>query len=301
MWRLARLLIALLSLAPAGLGETIRVTTWNLEWFPSGSPTSPGIEAEEANIRAAAKAIAAINPDVLLLQEVRDWDTCQKLCSAIPSLQYQVLICSAFKDEFAGGIGRQQVAILAKKPAFAAFAERWTSKSGVDPPRGYVFANVPFGTKNIAFYSVHLKSNLVRSSNARDPLLNIAKRELAAEQLISHCDVVTSTVEHSLDGIVVGGDFNTNRDQDMFVSERTLDLFEKAGFTDPFRGIPLAKRVTHPGKGRYPDATFDYLLSSKHLSLTGPPELLRADFSDHLAVTCEYRLPELTAAEVGRK
>ena len=49
-------------------------------------------------------------------------ETCQRLASAIQPNTYKVAICSAFKQ--GRGIGKQQVAILAKEDAQAAWAER---------------------------------------------------------------------------------------------------------------------------------------------------------------------------------
>ena len=50
--------------------------------------------------------------------------------------------------------------------------------------------------------------------------LNIAKRELASEQLISHVVDVQRRLMPSVKAVVIGGDFNTNRDQALFVSEK---------------------------------------------------------------------------------
>ena len=72
-----------------------------------------------------------------------------------------VAICSAFKEPFQSGLGKQQVAILSKYQAQAAWAEPWKSMNGVDPPRGFAFAWFKIGNENIGVYSVHLKSNLI--------------------------------------------------------------------------------------------------------------------------------------------
>jgi endonuclease/exonuclease/phosphatase family metal-dependent hydrolase len=281
-----------------GRAETIRVTTWNLEWFPSGVANRRLPEHEEKRIREAAHAIAIINPDVLLLQEIRDWDSCQKLADAIkavsaPSsgssagpLEYHVAICSAFKE--ANTVGWQQVAILSKTPAQAAWASEWTTSGVVDPPRGYAFAVLRFGGRDFGFYSVHLKSNLVRGDDEKQRQLNILKRELSAEQLIEHSKAVGRPFPQGIKGFVIGGDLNTNRDE--FVSERTLGVFEQAGFVDPFATLPLSSRVTHPARGRYPDTTFDYILA-KGLRHVGTPEILKTSLSDHLPVTAELELP----------
>ena len=287
MWRVALGLLALLNFTARA--ETVRVATWNLQWFPSGSDKPVAREVESANIAKAAAVITIANPDVILIQEVRDWETCQLLAEALLPTKYEVLICSAFKDEFSGGMGKQQVAILAKRSAEAAWAERWKSSGAVDPPRGFAFAVIRLAKVDVGFYSLHLKSNLVFTGGEKAVQMNIRKREISVEQVLAHQQNVSRDFPRLLKW-VVGGDFNTNRDQAMFVSESTLDTFEKAEFIDPLASLPLVERITHPGKGRYPDATFDYLLG-KGLGVKGAPEILKSQASDHSLVTVEFEVP----------
>src|SRR4051794_20568969 len=93
-------------------GGTLVVTTWNLEWFPNGSPKIAPPEEQNRRIAGAAATIRKLNPDVLLLQEMQDYRACQRLIEAIGPESYQICVCSAFKDA-TGAVGAQQVAILA--------------------------------------------------------------------------------------------------------------------------------------------------------------------------------------------
>lgn len=267
--------------------DTIRVTTWNMEWFPAGKPTKVAAEIEEQRIQAAANVIEILNPDVLLRQEVRDWETCEKLAKAVKSLRYQVAVVSAFK-EF-GSVTWQQEAILAKQPAESSWSAPWTTKGTVDPPRGYAFATFRFGGQLVAFYSVHLKSNLIRGGDvAKQAQLNILKRELAASQLMAHVDEIPKKLT-GLRSIVVGGDLNTNVDQADFNAEKTLGIFNATGFLNSFGALPLVKRITHPGTAQFPDATFDYIFT-KGLKPVGAPEVTPSNLSDHWPVTVELRI-----------
>jgi hypothetical protein len=92
----------------------IRITTWNLEWFPNGSAKEASAEQQNRRIKEAADVLRPINPDIVLLQEVRDYDACARLGEAIAPEIYHVAICSAFREPFQSGLGRQQVAILSK-------------------------------------------------------------------------------------------------------------------------------------------------------------------------------------------
>ena len=52
-------------------------------------------------------------------------------------------------------------------------------------------------------------------------------------------------------GIVIGGDFNTNHDQEMFAAEKTLDSLIGAGYQNGFEELALSQRITHPGSRIY--------------------------------------------------
>jgi endonuclease/exonuclease/phosphatase family metal-dependent hydrolase len=254
-----------------------------LEWFPNGSPKTIPAEEQAKRIVAAADVLRPLDSDILLLQEVRDYDACARLAEAIRPHTYQVAICSAFKD------GGQQVAILGKEPAQAAWAEPWKSMEGVDPPRGLAFAWFKIANKNIGVYSLHLKSNLImRDDKEVETAKNIRKREIATFQLLNHLRDIIATAISSINTVIIGGDFNTNKDQSMFASEKTLSTLTDAGFRNCMEDLPLPKRVTHPGNHGYPDATFDYLFSVNAAS--GPALITASPASDHYPVTCDFTI-----------
>ena len=280
-----RALIAVLGFFVVGsaLGQSparIRVTTWNLEWFPNGSPREASPEKQAQRIEAAADVLRKLDPDILLLQEMRDYDACARLGEAIHPGLYQVAICSAFKG------GKQQEAIVAKIPAQAAWSESWRSIEGIDPPRGFAFAWFKIGNGDIGVYSLHLKSNLVTHGNTEiETAQNIRKREVSIQQLLAHIHDIIGTSIPSIKGLVIGGDFNTNHDQAMFVAEKTLNTLTSAAYQSVFEGIPFEQRITHPGSHGFPDATFDYLFG-KNVRI-GKPVMTQTNVSDHLPVTCD--------------
>jgi endonuclease/exonuclease/phosphatase family metal-dependent hydrolase len=61
----------------------IRIATWNLEWFPNGSAKEASAEQQNQRIKEAADVLRPINPDIILLQEVRDYDAFARLGEAI--------------------------------------------------------------------------------------------------------------------------------------------------------------------------------------------------------------------------
>jgi endonuclease/exonuclease/phosphatase family metal-dependent hydrolase len=291
-----RALVALLAsfvvasaLSQSAEPTSIRITTWNLEWFPNGSARDATPELQAQRIAAAADVLRPINPDIILLQEVRDYEACARLGEAIAPGVYHVAICSAFKEPFQSGLGKQQVAILSKYEAQAAWSEPWKSMNGVDPPRGFAFAWFKIGNHDVGVYSVHLKSNLITHGDREtETAKNIQKREVAIAQLLTHVHDVIGTTIPTIRAIVIGGDFNTNHDQEMFAAERTLDFLAAAEYRNGFEGLALSERVTHPGTHGFPDATFDFIFV-KGLTAS-QPTVAHANASDHWPVTRSFRL-----------
>lgn len=286
-----RLILFLFLLGSILNAKEISITTWNLQWFPSGS--SKGIatpEVESKRISDAADVLRKLDSDIIVLQEVRDYEVCEALAKAIGP-KYQVLVCSAFKSGFGGSKGLQQVAILSKYPAQSCWSEDWKTFGKVDPPRGFAFAHIQIEGKDIAVYGVHLKSNLIMGGDKfKTGQINILKRELAAEQILSHSKELPKVLGQDFEAVIVAGDFNTNKDQMDFATEKTLQTFEENGFTSGFGNTPLSQRVTHPSKGRYPDATFDYIFVKGSKEEPLKHSILKSLASDHLPVSVKTNL-----------
>ena len=117
LWRL--IFLVLLWCASPGWGEaTLRIATWNLQWFPGHTPTSS--ESDRLLHMSAAKdALLELKPDILCLQEVRDWDCVNELVTVLP--KFQPLVVSRFREMgTSGALTIQQTAIAANKHADSA-------------------------------------------------------------------------------------------------------------------------------------------------------------------------------------
>jgi len=269
---------------------TWKVTAWNLEWFPSGKPDFRDAKVEQARIAAAANVLRELDPDIILLQEIRDEEAMQALAKEI-GRGHQVVVVSRFKQ--GDRVGQQQQAILAKFPAKAAYWKEWTTRQLVTPTRGYSFAL--FETKDgkrVATYSLHLKSNAMGrdvQDRAKQETLNRLQRELATQQLVEHFREIQNTPELKTNAAIVGGDFNTDPGQKRFADEGTIPNLRAAGFASPLEGLPLEERTTIPSKGRFPDTTFDWIFL-RELKAIGKPTVTVSDVSDHRPVTVTVEL-----------
>jgi endonuclease/exonuclease/phosphatase family metal-dependent hydrolase len=292
MQNLRRIIFCLLFATLDSFCGELSVCTWNLEWFPSGS--SKGFASKEIEFKrtsTVAETLSKLNCDILILQEVRDIISCEQLVEALKPLNYTISVCTQFKEGFGGAVGLQQIAILSKQQATASWAENWNTVNISDPPRGFAFASFRIGTNDIGVYGVHLKSNLTRGDVERGRQLNILKRELAAEKVMRHINESPFNSSNQLEVVIVGGDFNTTLDQNEFASERTLTIFADNQFETGYDGVELKQRITIPGKGKYPDATFDYLFV-RPKSISSKPSITPVTVSDHYPVVWRINLQD---------
>lgn len=200
---------------------------------------------------AARDALIDIDPDILCLQEIRDWDSAERLLQVLPGVR--PVVASRFRDSFGGGLSRQQLVIAAKMDAESAWSEDFArDPDGSTPPRGFAFAAFRLPDRGyLLVYSVHLKAN------GRRPDDDMAKRDAAAAQLVRHAEEMERL--YSAAGpvsVVVGGDFNTDPTDPRFAAEQTFATLGSR-LQWAWWGIPPGKRVTIPAHEGYPDACFD--------------------------------------------
>ena len=175
-----------------------------------------------------------------------------------------------------GPLSIQQIAIASNRPAESAWSESF-KPSPVTPPRGFSFAAIRHGETVLLVYSVHFKSN------QGEVTTNIAKREEAARQLLTHVAEMESVYSGSAKVVtIVAGDFNTDPMDARLASEKTFELL-KEKFIWSWENVPLMERITNPAKGRYPDTCFDGFLVRGATKLSCKPIPIQG-VSDHFPV-----------------
>jgi endonuclease/exonuclease/phosphatase family metal-dependent hydrolase len=262
--------------------ETIRIVTWNLQWFPGGKMGGAPKEVQDEQMRKIREEVRKLGADILVLQEVASVGALEELIEPLRG-NWKVAILSNFKD--GNFISGQQVGIVSRFPAEAVWAQSW-NRGWAGAPRGYTYASFVIRGTRVAVYGIHLKSNL------GNPPENTSKREDAMEQLLGHIKTGRDRVPQP-DAVVVAGDYNTD-DPDtpagQSPGERSFGFLRKAGFHWTFEGIPHSSRITCPGKGRYPDACFDHIF----VRGLGKPTaaVVKAEGSDHFPVVVDVVLGE---------
>ncbi|MEK0451214.1 MAG: Endonuclease/Exonuclease/phosphatase family [Verrucomicrobiota bacterium] len=267
--------------APAtAAGKKIRIVTWNLQWFPGHKPETTA-EIAAKHMADAQKAVAELKPDILMLQEVRNWKSAADLCSVIPGLRPHVV--SAFDESIPDARPQNQV-VAANLESDSAWSAKWVG-GNYGPPRGYAFAALDAGGgRFILCWSLHLKSNRGELDE------NISMRAESTRQLIAHMQEMLAIYgKRGPCAIVVAGDMNTSSDDPKFAGDPTLQGFKDAGLWWTHSGVPFASRTTIPGEGNYPDNCFDHIFTA---GLGQPVATVKAfpGISDHNPVIVDIDL-----------
>jgi endonuclease/exonuclease/phosphatase family metal-dependent hydrolase len=273
MRRMILLILFGLLLATHSDAEPVRVATWSLHGLVNDKNDSQVLGGEEERLRELATVLTKADLDIIILQQVPNKIACQKLADHLKPGQYQVAVCSEFPDGTGRDNRHHQVAILSRQPALAVWSDKWKSVNSVDASRGYVFAAVQHGNKVVGVYSLELKDNAVNGHVDLGTQLNILQRERAAEQLVRDIGSISQRFKSTIDAFIVAGNFNTDPEDGLFVSENTLHLFEEAGFSNAFQRLPSEHRVTALGEGGAFAATLVYVLG-KNVAFASNPKVL---------------------------
>ncbi len=292
---LSALLIALLLLIPfsyvygeqeeSSASETVRVVTWNIQWFPGRSPGASE-NAQLAHRAEVREYLPGLQPDILLLQEIRDDEAAQFLIDSVDGLELHVVTDFQRPQAHIS----QQIVIASRFPAIAAHAEVFTDiyhDPQTEPYRGFAFTALEAPRGGVwLVYGVHLKSN------RGDAEYNIATREESARQILEHIDeMVALYADEGPTGIIIGGDFNLLLEREYMAHEDTLNIFLNEGFDWSWADVPFEDRVTWPASGPFPDACFDHILT-RDLPLATADVLYKpaSELSDHRPVLLKLEL-----------
>lgn len=233
------------------IGRSLTVAFWNIQWFPGGHP-NPSHTDELRQTSFVHADMARLNPDILGMEEVRDFKSAT--LAVRPLRGFKVDVCANFAPR-EGQNEAQEVAIASRLQPLSAWAEQWKPNGAIVPPRGFAFASYQIGPDRLLlFYAVHLKSNLGELEE------NAAIREESMRQLRLHM----TAMQHAYGKLgrltwVIGGDCNTSLDSKQFAVEMTLRSVIDSGFAWCWRNIPPSSRVTLPSGSGFPPACFDHI------------------------------------------
>jgi hypothetical protein len=259
------LVVILVNLAAA---ETLRVTTWNLG-------TDSKTQSIPALIEQAAATLRNLEPDMILLQRVKDWDTCTKLAEALRPLNYNVLICSAFRQASPGMPTKAQIAILSKSKAYFTWSENWSSQKQEGLANGVAFAAIQVGTQRLGVFTAafgdHPSGNEV------------------AQRLLGQINSVRGWETNQVQTFVVSASFDHFTRKSATALHQASLAFEQAGLVDATERMPQEQKTTlraNPGQRRQ---VADCLFAGP-MGFPSRGRTTASPASDHDPLTCELEL-----------
>jgi hypothetical protein len=168
--------VALLFVAATSHAGTIRVTAIDLQ-----HGGDPGF------VPKTAAYLNGLKPDLIVLQHMTDWNSCQQLAQALQPENYQVVTCSAFQKAHLKSAG--EVAILSKRKAYLAWSEPWHEGGG-----GFAFAALRLAGKNVGIFSV----DGTRQGNANS-------------EFTRQIDSLRKWEDNQVQTLIVAGDWKSNQ------------------------------------------------------------------------------------------
>lgn len=271
----------------------VETMTWNIKWFPGGHPEASETEKSH-HLKAAQKILESSNPDIFLAQEINDEKAIKHLIKNVPGMKLHVI--TTFPNFDDSTPASQQCAIASKLKAHSAWFEPFeTVRNLPSLQRGFAFAALEHADGGlIMVYCIHLKSNH-GNETPEGAKNNAATRAEAIRQIIAHKkEMIRKFSNQKILGWVIGGDFNSNHDNQFPLCTAIQDL-AKAGFHNSWDTTPLKDRLTWRNNPRfedYPATTFDYIMTSgfpKTQAKIIPNVPLK--ISDHAPVILELSMP----------
>lgn len=259
--------------------STLRVATWNIEWFPAGQRRG---SPDPTNLQTAAVAalINEFQPDILAVQEIRNLKALEQLNRNLGLWPFSHLAASWFYRLNATGTPltdqiEQQCGILSRYPWDEAWEIDFTPlEEKPRPARGWLAARFRIRTATFTLYTGHLKSDY--GADSPEKAAAIRTQRAAAIRHLAR-DLERRQLDPYRDRIVVAGDFNA----DIATADRSLetvfDDLERLGFRSALQPPRRANAITVPareGVPDVPDLTLDYIFLSSAWGDPPPVQIL---------------------------
>ena len=215
---LLMVLVCVLGMLPNAAAESLRVTTWDV-----GASETAQIPA--ASLEQIATTLRLLEPDVVLLQGVRDWQMCQQVAEALRPARYRVLVCSALGDGSPEGQSFPQVAVLAKLPAYFT----WSSTGQPGTAGGVAFAAIQMSSQRLGFFS--LLSG------------NPAANQSLAQGILSEIAMIGRWETNQVQIFTIGASLDSRSRRSLRSLQHAAGLFEQAGLVDATEDLPPARNA----------------------------------------------------------
>jgi hypothetical protein len=241
------------------MAEPVRVTTWSFS-------TQAGSEAIAGQVGTAAAALSRLDPEIILLQGVKDWGMCRQLAEALNPDAYNVIGCSAFTGPAGPAPYVPQVAIISKYKAYFFWTEAWSAPAQSAMPGGFAFAAVQAGNRRLGLFSVQLDPRLLADPKSSS---------------------VSNSVQRWTHTFAILRNWDTNRVEAAIVAgAQPLSTPQKGQTLNPsanFLAFPITRPIFQPGLGPVPERPTNFFAAHFIPGLEGLPGVVLAPSG----VTCD--------------
>ena len=267
----------------------IKVCTWNMRWFPSGSPVQKPAKDEYKRTDSAARFLNWQKVDIVMLQEVRSAEVVTNLIKQMERPDMKVAACTEFPTLPTDPVPSHQNAIITHLPVIDSGYAKWEKAEELEPPRGYAYAVVDYEGTLVLCFSVHFKSNFIAEGEdpEKTPIINRKTRELTARQFVAIADKLSKKEYNGrkIEAVFLAGDFNTSIFDENFKGETTIQTIIDGGYCDVYADVSQDKRETMPATKWHPSTVFDYIFYKGEKKLDDPYIAPKQWISDHRMVT----------------
>jgi hypothetical protein len=270
---------SLLVLLPGGLAAAPRITVWNLQETTASATNRSAPSTAEGRIQMAAAALQKLSPDIIILQEVRDWQMSLDLAAALRPAEYSVQVCSSFKNPRTSTAAEHQVAILSKPKAYFSWWESWR---GGEPSiqGGFAFAAFKLGNRRVGVFAAEFGNGLLDGEAGVSETGATRARALCLQQWTRQVDAFRNWVTNRIEAAVVAGIFDS-ADPSRSLEERRI--------ADALLGAPFQQLLAPPASAKTAD---NYSLARMVPDATVLPGVIL----DRSPATCDL---EFTVAKQG--
>jgi len=264
---------------PPRPASTLRIASWNIEWFPAGQRAGA---QDPSNLQTAAAAalINELQPDLLAVQEIRNLPALQQLNRNLGLWPFSHLAASWFYKPNTSGTPpperiEQQCGILSRHPWEEIWEIDFTPlQEKPRPARGWLAARFRIHAATFTLYTGHLKSDYGADSPEK-AASNRAQRAAAIRHLAR--DLERRQLDPYRDRILIAGDFNADIGTADRSQETLFDDLERLGFRSALQPARRTDAITVPardGVPHVPDLTLDYIFLSSAWGDPPPLQIL---------------------------
>lgn len=272
--------------------DQVKICTWNMRWFPSGSPVKKPAKDEYKRTDSAARFLNWQKVDVVMLQEVRSAEVVTNLVKQMERPNMKVAACTEFPTLPTDPVPAHQNAIITHYPVIESGFAAWKQEGELELPRGYAYAVIDCeGTLTLCF-SVHFKSNFIAKEEdpVTTPVINRKTREATARQFVKIADELSKKEYNGrkIDAVFLAGDFNTSIFDPNFAGETTIQTIKDGGYRDVYEDVPVENRETMPATKWHSSTVFDYIFYKGNKKLNDPYVAPKSWISDHRLVSIKF-------------